>query len=404
MGAVPFAVAAQALQLVPIDPVPVGSPQKRVAIVDVNRDGIPDLIAAASTLAVWRGIGNGRFAAAETVTSTGETDFRLADLDRDGNVDLVTLDGRVFLANGDGSFRANPTPFSGAPSALADINGDGCADIVSVVSGEFLSLRPASVAVFPGKCDGTFGPAVRTDLASDQYVRDAVAGDFNGDGRSDVAVSFMGMVHVYNGQADAHVGPAHDTGISLPGIGDVAFGGAFMAVADMNGDGKADVVALPTFGSGPPPIVFIALGNGDSTFVLDTSPKPNGPGGAVAVADFDGDGRLDVVALACGEGRNGCGPGARLVVVRNTADAFSTAVAVDIGVGSRHVAVGDLNGDGRPDVVVATDSNELLVFLTGPLQAAAAQVPAPTGLQIVALAVVVFGVGALALRATRAHS
>ena len=150
--------------------------------------------------------------------------------------------------------------------AMGDFNGDGKADVAAVTSN--------GVSVLLGKGDGTFQAAV--NYATNSSPGSVAVGDFNGDGNADLAVTTPpGSVSILLGNGDGTFKPAvsYNTG-SNPGI---------LIVGDFNGDGNADLV----FGNG-----YVLLGNGDGTF---QSPAQWLPHGMIAVGDFNGDGKPDFV-------------------------------------------------------------------------------------------------------------
>jgi hypothetical protein len=359
---------AQGIQLVAGSPIPIGGAQTRVAIVDINRDGIPDLVVAGSRLTTWIGLGDGRFVAGTDVTATGRTDFRVADFDRDGNADLITVDGRVFLGNGDGTFRAPHLPALlaavGDPAiasiAVGDVNGDGCPDVIGVDNGfevPYPAGTPAKVHVYPGKCDGTFGAVVTTVLLDDtEFVTDTAAGDFDGDGRADIVITICSIVKIYRGQADAHVVAGIGTGIAFPSICDSYAGGARLLVGDFDRDSKLDLAAASTFLPG----MAIRLGNGDGTFRAAAAPVPPPPAAAygLAAADLDGNGQADFVFVG-----HAAVAAHQIFVYPGIAAGFDPPLLLPTSTQPTNVAIGDLDGDGRPDVVVTTDGADVLVYL-----------------------------------------
>src|SRR5579864_6198422 len=184
---------------------------------------------------------------------------------------------------------------SGGTSPLsvvaADVNGDGKLDVIvaNSVSG--------TVGVLLGNGDGTFLPVV---LYSSGGLRaeSIVAADLNGDGKLDLVVASCvpsgsncgsGLVGVLLGNGDGTFQPAvtYSTG---------PFSATAVAVADLNGDGKPDLIAIntvSTFGLG------VLLGNGDGTFQPVVTTNFNGTASSIATADVNGDGKMDVVMVAC---------------------------------------------------------------------------------------------------------
>jgi hypothetical protein len=258
----------------------------------------------------------------------------VGDINGDGHADIVTYGGfynyygqfplgYVFLGNGDGTFQS---PLSYSPGvlqqsiALGDFNGDGKMDIA------------APNAVFLGNGDGTFQAPLYLQGGGGDYV--AVA-DFNGDGIADllVGVDYPGAVNVFLGIGDGTF--QSPMSVSLPGP--FAF-----AVADFNNDGYADVIAVypaPNYAIG------VMLGNGDGTFQPQVTTTFGADWESVAVADFNGDGKPDVV-LAWSFG---------LAVLLGNGDGTFQQPLVNLNgpgtpVAGTSIAIGDFNGDGKPDI------------------------------------------------------
>jgi hypothetical protein len=161
-----------------------------------------------------------------------------------------------------------------------------------------------------------------------------------------------------NGDGTFQTAVAYDSG------GYVLYGGATsVAVADLNGDGKPDVIVAqcpyPSEGCIYQGEVGVLLGNGDGTFrtAVNYSSGADFPT-SVTVADVNGDGKLDVLVANSGTGTHGEGDGAVGVLLGNGDGTFQTAVLYDSGgAGNGSVAVADVNGDGKLDVVVTDFSS-----------------------------------------------
>jgi hypothetical protein len=313
----------------------------------------------------------------------------VADLNGDGKPDLLVGSGcasntspcpadgviSVFLGNGDGTFQAAVTHDSGgygAPAiAVADVNGDGKLDLLLANSCASSAVctngANGTVTVLLGNGDGTFQTPVAYNSGGEGADSIAVA-DVNGDGKPDLLVA--------NGCASpcGGLGAAGSVGVLL-GNGDGTFqtavnydsagqGTNWIAVGDLRGNGKLDLAVVscaPPTGNIPAcnkedGVASILLGNGDGTF---QTAVPYDTGGAVpnsvAIADLNGDGKLDVVVSDACVGGNLCNTdGAAAVLLGNGDGTFQTAVTYDSGYGTAAIAVSDVNGDGKPDIVVAT--------------------------------------------------
>jgi hypothetical protein len=330
-----------------------------VAVADVNGDGKPDILVANYCIAkvnctnglvgVLLGNGDGTFQAAVTYRSGGRHSVSLvvADVNDDGKPDVLVANQcfsqancagggvGVLLGNGNGTFQTaltyNTILRSTSSVAVGDINGDDRPDIVETSSG--------IVGVLLGNGDGTFQPV--TNLTADG-VAVAIA-DVNGDGKADVLAGNSAGVGVLLGNGDGTFQP--ESNYTLGGLG-----GSSIAVADVNGDGKLDVAAM----DGESGNVSVLLGNGDGTF--QSAVTYGGATGlgtpTVALADVNGDGNLDLLAATFQIDSKG--NGGIVVFLGNGNGTFQPGVAfASGGYYAWALAVADVNGDGKPDVVAA---------------------------------------------------
>jgi hypothetical protein len=360
-----------------------GSGPNSVAIADVNGDNIPDLVVAnwctdstctASSVAVLLGRGDGTFQPAVTYGSGGliADSVAVAQLRGTGHpVDIVVancgstgstcVSGNVavLLGVGDGTFET-AVPYTlgadGATSvAIADVSGDGIPDLL-VATG---STAGGLVGVLTGKGDGTFNPEVTYGSGGITPLALAVA-DVNGDGKPDVVVA---------NQCADNTCTSSNVGVLL-GSGEGTFGtaatfgsgGLFadgVAIDDVNRDGKLDIVVANSSSSSTVDDgnVGVLLGNGDGTFKTAVSYLSGAFGAAsVAVADVNGDGKKDLVVANCSATVSSCtgGGGTVGVLLGNGDGTFQTAKTFLSGGSTPFgVAVADVNGDGRPDIVAA---------------------------------------------------
>jgi hypothetical protein len=259
----------------------------------------------------------------------------VADFNGDGNPDVATVGGgttdalQVMLGTGRGAFRPAVYYTVGSKPltvVAGDFNGDGKPDLAVANS------KSSSISILLGNGDGTF----QAQIVAIQDVKvldpnSLAVGDFDGDGKLDLAIGAL-------------LGQGPEGVTIFPGQGDGTFRqGAFykfnspsgLAAADLNGDGKPDLVV--TYRSA----VAVMLGNGDGTF---KPPVNYGPRGLVAVADFNGDGKPDLVVSTLSQTGIWLGDGNGVFEPPLAYIAFNSTLAI---------AVGDFNGDGKPDVAVS---------------------------------------------------
>jgi hypothetical protein len=232
--------------------------------------------------------------------------------------------------------------------AVGDFNGDGKMDLAVVNFGDPSVNDNGSVSILLGNGDGTFQPA--NNVVAGKNPTSIAVGDFNGDGRVDiVTVNSGNTVSALLGNGDGTFQAHVDYGAGS--------GPDFVAVGDFNSDGRPDLVVTNSGGGS----VSVLLGNGDGTFQSHVDYPTGGAANGVAVADLNGDGKLDL-AVAAGQG---------LVVLAGKGDGTFTQTWSSAALGgSISVTIGDLTNDGKPDVVLSvitfgngTASN--LVLLTG---------------------------------------
>jgi hypothetical protein len=306
-----------------------GGPMYAIAVADLNGDGKLDVVTAnysSQTISVLFGNGDGTLqpspaGAPTTYYDTGATSLVLADLNHDGHPDMVTAEPNarsvwVWLNHGDGTFGPasiyNPPnsfySFSGTRQvAVADVNGDGVPDIVSVNDTD---LASGNVTTFLGKGDGTFGQAIVSQVGG--FSTGLALADLNGDGKLDIVTAdgggpeFTVSVGFGNGDGTFTQSAAYATG--------TYFYPWRVAAADVSGDGRPDIVTISGPYAAPPPPTFteVFVNNGDGTFGPPQSVPNSGLSGGLALADVNGDGLPDLTLV---------GPGSNTVTVYTSAGA-----------------------------------------------------------------------------------
>jgi hypothetical protein len=334
-----------------------------VVIDDFNHDGAADLAVTnqnANNVSILLGDGTGAFTR-KTDFPTGGAPQRIAagDLDKDGNLDLVmpmTMGNSVAMLFGDGRggfsepamFPVNGGPFM---PVVADFNADGRMD-VAVGTNTAGSRR---VAILLGSGARTFSaPSYFGSFNSSPTALSAA--DFNRDGKLDLAAG--GGLNM----------PADANNLSiLLGDGKGGFGDATyftvgvapqsMSIADYNGDGFADIAISNSLPMTMNSTVSLLLGDGRGGFAGRVPLEIGVLGRGTGVADFDGDGHLDLVVA--NNNTNNVS-----VLLGDGKGHFAPKVDFRVGTAPRKLAVGDLNRDGKPDIVTPnTGSNNVSILI-----------------------------------------
>jgi hypothetical protein len=349
------AVTADAQTFGPANNLTAGLGAHSVAVGDFNGDGIPDLASAnagngtGGTVSIFLGVGDGTFGPkTDLPADRNALSVAVGDFNKDGKLDLAVANSNfgapqsvsIFLGNGDGTFQAkNDFPIDAEANEVitGDFNKDGKPDLAVVVSG--------GVDVLLGNGDGTFQTMTRYEVGLS--AASLVSGDFNGDGIPDLAAASnpsQGSVTVLLGNGDGTFQNATHFACG-PGPQGIAVG-------DLNGDGKLDLVTANTQSN----TVSVLLGNGDGTFQPKTDFVAGSNPFSVKVADLNGDGKAD---LALANQSSGL-----ITLIGNGDGTFLPPVNFDAGALPISVTVGDLNRDGKPDLIGATPgSGTLSVFL-----------------------------------------
>jgi hypothetical protein len=309
--------------------------------------------------------------------SSGAEAVAIADVNGDGIPDLIVADCQslpdfcgvdegtvgVLLGNGDGTFQPATIYLTGTVGlgvdgvAVADVNGDGHPDVLVLNQAGSVNTD-GTVSVLLNNGNGTFKTGVNYDTGGNESTS-FVVGDVNEDGIPDVMVA-----NVYRPRNK----PGYNVSVLL-GKGDGTFYtpvdyilpgdnlGGSMSLADVNGDGNPDLLIGMYLKSTLQGVVAVLLGNGDGTFQAPVTYSAGANPGTVIVSDLNGDGKPDlVVSDFCTDST--CNNGGVTVLLGNGDGTFQASVTyLSGGFYVIPVAVADVNSDGIPDVIVGNCGN-----------------------------------------------
>jgi len=338
----------------------VGTNPQGLVSADFNNDGQLDLATANAgnnSVTVLLGNGQGGFDTANHfITGPSPRAMAAGDFDDDGNLDLATIGFlsamSVLHGNGDGTFQIPvDTPIHGGSLAVAagDFNTDGRSDLVYTLADSTNWENPA-VAVMLADGMGGFTHLYANELGGAWSPVGLAVGDLNGDGRLDVVTANDDA-----GSVSVLLGNGNGTLSYSAGSSDFSTGPSPQAVAvgDFTGDGIPDLVAAGQ-------TVDILPGRSGGTFGSPIRHSATSTGiTSVAAADFNGDGKLDVVTANPADGTVS-------LLLGNGNGTLAAPLDQAAGFTPQAIAVGDLNADGFPDVASANSgSNSVSVLLNG---------------------------------------
>jgi hypothetical protein len=285
--------------------------------------------------------------------------------------DLTTSAIYTAVGNGDGTFQTvveYPTPQFPVDIQAMDLNGDGKPDIVALGYNTPYDTSPGSgMYYFKNNGDGTFATAVNLDTTLTSPTNLAIA-DVNGDGKADLIVAEAGNtfasppapgdVRLYLGNGD---GTFQAPTVVLPSVFT-----AGLVVSDVNGDGKLDISTQTYSSDLSSGNIVVLLGNGDGTFQAAKSTTIPDPFGLtnLAVAELHGDGKPDIVSTAC------CGATNGYIFAGNGDGTFQTGVLLHLAVSPAYVVTADLSGTGIPDLVFGVNGGTIptaILLLNSPV-------------------------------------
>lgn len=322
-----------------------GSGLTTIQKADVNHDGNLDVVGLVNgnvpNVSVLLGNGKGGFSApivtdiSTSITNIEVPTLAVGDFNGDGFPDVAftgtdsvvgTFAIGVMLGKGDGTFQPTAvydlTSARGGQLTTGDFTGHGNVDI-ALTGGQ-------NTAVLPNNGNGTFGTAIITTSSLSSNC--AAAGDFNNDGKLDLATA--SAIQLGNGDG------TFQSPITVPS------GGCAIAVADMNHDGNLDLITSSAAGVHKGAI-RVHLNDGTAHFTAGTSYLiPQYGRSALALADFNGDGALDVAVVDQDP--------ADFTILLNKGNGTLT-VSNTFNQGSVSILAGDFNNDGKQDVVVSGD-------------------------------------------------
>jgi len=330
---------------------------------DFNGDQIPDIVIAhsnqfggASSMSILVGIGDGSFQAPDSYALNGSpTMLDVGDFNGDGFRDVVVSQpflsfssgGNIseFFGKGDGTFQSAAKININSPISMAVVDFDGNGILDFAVGS---GSFPHVISIFMGNGDGTFRAGTSVSLNFSSSVSPPVAGDFNNDLIPDLAVAGFSTIAILLGNGNGT--------FQAPLIFNTSISSFSMAVADFNSDGNLDLVAGgSSFGPG---MVVVLLGNGNGTFQAPKSFTTANAISALTTGEFNGDGRPDLVTVSSSTNSVS-------VFLGNGDGTFSQQGTIPVGRNPIAVVVGDMNGDGFADIGTANSSSANVSMLLG---------------------------------------
>lgn len=348
----------------PEGPFPVGEAPAGLVAADFSNNGVPAIATvnyASDNVSVLAGDGSGGFSPTlQSPLSFGSdpVDVALGDLTGNGKLDIVIArsalgDALMLYGDGSGQFSESSSmsmEVGKAPSAvlLADLNSDGIQDLVVV---DYLADK---LGLFFGDGQGAFSPAPVGTLSVGAAPRAVQAADLNGSGHLDLAVANYGSNDISVLLGDGSGGFTNAPGAPFAAGGTGPRG---IAVGDLNANGILDIVSVNRRSNS----ISILLGDGEGGFALTGSPLAVGSEPvAVAIGDLSGNGILDIATANSGSDDV-------TILFGDGGGGFSAAPVSPLVAGSRPIvlSIGDLNADGSNDIVIGNFASDNLTVYFG---------------------------------------
>ena len=286
-----------------------------------------------------------------------------ADVNGDGKMDLISANYyggslSVLTNNGSGGFVLSGTYTVGTyplEVVTADVNGDGKVDLICANSGgstlSVLTNNGSGGFVLAGTYPVGLGPL------------SVKAADVNGDGKVDLITANWGSAG--EGNTLTVLTNNGSGGFVFASTLTVGLGPQWVAAADVNGDGKVDLISANWGSAGEGNTLTVLTNNGSGGFVLASSPVVGSGPYMVTTADVNGDGKVDLITANFGANYGFSGGGNTLTVLTNNGSGiFGSNATINVGSGPIAVAVADVNGDGKVDLISANYNDKTLSVLT----------------------------------------